>query len=241
MQGLSTKKIKSVIFDIDNTLYSFADSNKIALDKLREYARENFGWTAEEFDEKHLAVQNEIYSQLGYNGSCRDRMLRYQKMLEHSSLPLHIHAVKLYELYWSTMLETLVPFEGVEEIFKLLKDNGIKIGIGSDMTPYIQMLKLEKMKVLQYVDFIVTSEEAGLEKPSPELFQMCIKKAGFLPEECIFIGDDLRKDYYGSKNAGICAVWFNRNHKSCDDDSVIQIDSLMQLWNYLNSYPMFQE
>ena len=232
MQDLS---IKSVIFDIDNTLYDFAYSNKIALDKLREYTNKNFGWTAEEFDEKHLAVQNEIYSQIGYNGSCRDRMLRYQKMLEHSSLPLSIHAVKLYELYWSTMLETLVPYDGVFEVFKTLKENGIKIGVGSDMTPYIQMLKLEKMKVLQFVDFIVTSEEAGEEKPSSKLFQMCLDKAGFEKSECLFVGDDLRKDYSGAKNFGMKALLFNDKGKY-EIEEENQVRSLKQVLQRVLSY-----
>lgn len=222
--------IKSVIFDIDNTLYDFGYSNKIALDALREYSKKNFGWTSEQFDEKHLAVQNEIYEDIGYNGSCRDRMLRYQKMIEQSSLPLFPHAVKMYELYWSTLIETLTPNEGYSEIMQILKENKIKIGIGTDMTPYIQMLKLEKMKILQYIDFMVTSEEAGLEKPSPVIFKMCLKKSGFLANECLFVGDDLKKDYYGALSSGMHALWYNKSNKKTDDKSVIEIHSLKEIW-----------
>ena len=227
--------IKSVIFDIDNTFYDFVYSNNISLDKLRDYTKKNFGWTAEEFDEKHLAVQHEIYSQIGYNGSCRDRMLRYQKMLEHSSLSLFPHAAKLYELYWSTMLETLIPYEGLVEVMQTLKDNNLKIGIGTDMTPYIQMLKLEKMKILQYIDFIVTSEEAGEEKPSPKLFQMCLNKSGCEKSECLFIGDDLRKDYEGAKNFGMKALLFNKKNHEVSED-VNQIKSLNEIWQKILEY-----
>ena len=221
-------KVKSVIFDIDNTLYDFAYCNGIALDKLREYAMKNFAWTAETFDEKHLAVQHEIYSQIGYNGSCRDRMLRYQKMLEHSSLPLFPHAAKIFELYWSTMLDNLQPYNGVHEVFETLKSRKIIIGIGSDMTPYIQIKKLEKMNILQFIDFIVTSEEAGDEKPSPQVFQMCIDKAGCSKSECLFVGDDLRKDYEGAKNFGMMALLMNPNNKQLSND-IQQINSLTQI------------
>ena len=224
------RSIKSVIFDVDNTLYDFTYSNGLALNALKEYSKENFGWTAEEFDEKHLAVQREIYEQLGYNGSCRDRMLRYQKMLEQSSLPLFPHAVKMYEMYWSTLMNTMRLSEGMSDVIKALKEKGLKIGIGSDMVPYTQMLKLELMKVLQYFDFMVTSEEAGEEKPSPKIFNMCIEKAGCLPSECLFIGDDLKKDYYGALSAGMKALWFNASNKKIEDaENIAQITSLNQI------------
>ena len=220
--------VKSVIFDIDNTLYDFAYCNEAALSRLREYAHENFAWTAETFNEKHLAVQKEIYSQIGYNGSCRDRMLRYQKMLEHSALPLFPHAAKMFELYWSTLLENLQPYEEVYEVLRTLKENKIKIGIGTDMTPYIQFKKLEKMNILNFIDFMVTSEEAGEEKPSPKLFQMCLNKAGCSKSECLFVGDDLRKDYEGAKNFGMRALLINRKNNQ-QSENITQITSLNQI------------
>ena len=225
--------IKSVIFDLDNTLYDFSYSNEFALNALREYTKKNFGWTAEEFDEKHLASQHEIYSQLGYNGSCRDRMLRYQKMLERSSLSFFPHAVNMYELYWNTLIHSVSPHEGAEEVMKALKNIGIKIGIGSDMIPYIQMLKLERMELLRYVDFMVTSEEAGEEKPSEKFFQMCLNKAGFEKTECLFLGDDFRKDYEGAKNFGMRALWFNKNDKPGEVKE--QIKTLREVLDFLSS------
>ena len=229
---IETGIIKSVIFDIDNTLYDFKYSNEIALDKLREYTRVNFAWTAEDFDEKHLAVQREIYSQIGYNGSCRDRMLRYQKMLEHESLPLYPHAAKIYELYWSTMLETLQPHADLVKLMQNLKRMNLRIGIGTDMTPYIQILKLDKLRILQYIDFIVTSEEVGEEKPSPKIFQMCRDKSGFSARECLFVGDDLRKDYEGAKNFGMNALLFDKND-ACSDENVTRIKSLDQILEFV--------
>ncbi len=223
--------IKCVIFDIDNTLYSFNDSNKAALDSLREYCAKIFGWNSQDFDAKHLAVQHEIYNDLGYNGSCRDRMLRYQKMLEQSSIPLYPHAVKLYELYWRKMIDSLSPDEERTKLFQTLKAKGLFVGIGTDMTPYIQMLKLERMEILQYIDFIVTSEEAGLEKPEPPIFNMCLRKAKCEASECLFVGDDLKKDYQGAISVGMNALWFNLKHEKVDD--VKEINSLTEILEHV--------
>ena len=225
--------VKSVIFDIDNTLYDFAYYNGLALDELRKYAYENFAWTAETFNKKHLAVQREIYSQMGYNGSCRSRMLRYKKMLEDSALLLFPHAVKMYELYWSTMLENLQPYNEVFDVLESLKSRKIKIGVGSDMTTYIQFKKLEKINILRFIDFIVTSEEAGEEKPSPKLFKICLDKAGCLKSECLFVGDDLRKDYEGAKNFGMRALLVNKKNNKLTED-IEQITSLTQILEIFN-------
>ncbi|MDD2981458.1 MAG: HAD-IA family hydrolase, partial [Hespellia sp.] len=79
------------------------------------------------------------------------------------------------------------------------------LGIGSDMTSYIQNKKLEKMNIAKYFDAVVTSEEAGRDKPGPEIFELCAKKAGCQVEECLFIGDSEEKDYMGAKDVGMQA------------------------------------
>lgn len=224
--------IKTVIFDIDNTLYDFNYSNNIALDKLRDYTAEKFSWSREEFDAKHERSQKDIYALMGYNGICRDRILRYKMMMEYSSLPIFPHAARMLELYWTTMLNTLRPYEGACSVMESLKSRGLTIGIGTDMTVYIQMLKLERMNMSSYIDFMVTSEEAGREKPSPELFRMCIEKAKCRADECLFVGDSLEKDYTGAVSAGMSALWFNpRGNESVE--GVREINSLRQILEFI--------
>ena len=201
--------IKTVIFDIDNTLYDFVGCNQLGLEALRAYTREQFGWSRDEFDRRHKSIQTELCVSTGYNGCCRNRMLRYQKLLEQAGLPLHPHALQMYELYWMTLLENMQPFEGAVRTIKTLKEAGIRIGIGTDMTVVMQLRKLEKLQLLAYVDFIVTSEEAGKEKPSPELFSLVLEKALCCPEECLFVGDHLEKDVHGALSAGMRALWYH--------------------------------
>ena len=170
-------KIKTVIFDIDNTLYDFAGANVKGLDAVAEYMLKEFSWDREKFKDAHAQAQNEIYTRLNYNGSCRNRLLRYQDILETAGLPLHPHALKMYHAYWDTLLGSIEPFEGASETMEELKKRGIRIGVITDMTIYMQLQKLERMGLLKFVDFVVTSEEAGEEKPSPLIFELALKKA----------------------------------------------------------------
>jgi putative hydrolase of the HAD superfamily len=105
------------------------------------------------------------------------------------------------------MMDEMTPAEGAAQLLDGLRERGIRLGVGSDMTADWQIKKLDKLKLLDKLDFIVTSEEAGVEKPELKLFQLCAKKAGCAMEECLFVGDNLKKDVLGALNAGMDAVW----------------------------------
>ena len=53
----------------------------------------------------------------------------------------------------------------------------------------------------------VLSYEAGVMKPSAEIYQKAIDAAGCLPEECLFF-DDIRENVEGAERAGINGVVF---------------------------------
>ena len=202
--------IRTVIFDIDNTLYDFAAVNALAIDALAGYAVSHFGWTADKFREEYKWVQDEMLRVAGYySGGVRNRIIRIQLILEKHDLPLHPHAIRMYDLYWNTLLDNMKAFDGAEEAMRTLKEKGIRIGIGTDMTALMQLRKLTRLGLLSYVDFIVTSEEAGEEKPGKKLFDRCIEKIRCKPEECLFVGDRTDKDYKGAIDAGMKALWYN--------------------------------
>ena len=54
---------------------------------------------------------------------------------------------------------------------------GVRIGLGTDMTAYMQYEKLIRLGLMEYMDFIVSSEEAGTDKPGNAFFMLCARKA----------------------------------------------------------------
>ena len=75
------------------------------------------------------------------------------------------------------------------------------------MSAIEQFRKLETLGLLDLVDFVATSEEAGVEKPHPAFFDLVVEKAGCAPGEILFVGDNLRKDALGASAAGMRGVW----------------------------------
>lgn len=85
---------------------------------------------------------------------------------------------------------------------------GLSVCAISDMQPNVQIKKLEKLEATKLIDFLVTSEEVGYEKPEPIIFEKALKKLHLEKSEVIMIGDDQLKDIEGAKSFGIKAFKF---------------------------------
>jgi putative hydrolase of the HAD superfamily len=149
-------------------------------------------------------------------------------MLEQEGCALEPHVLVMDELYWGTLMEAAKPSQGAIEVMKDLKRQGIRIGVGTDMTARMQLRKLTKLGMLSYVDFLVSSEEAGVEKPHQRFFARIVEKAGCEKQECLFVGDNQKKDVLGAMDAGLKAVWYCPEGCSTHTE-LLQIANLTQL------------
>lgn len=220
--------IKIVIFDIDNTLYSYDQAHAVAFQALLRYAERELGMTREEFKTLHQRTNQELKSRMGNCAAIHNRLIRYQNMLERKDLPLYPHVLAMNDLYWDTLLEAAQPSPGALETMRQLKAMGLSIGIGTDMTARLQFQKLTRLGLLPYVDFLVSSEEAQAEKPAAALFNRCVEKAGAEACECLFVGDSLKKDVQGANAAGLHGVWYCPEGAPPEQD-VLWISALEQL------------
>ncbi len=200
--------IQTVIFDIDDTLYSYTKTDALAKEKLYSYCVEQNLMPREEAVTLHGKMYHDQAVRLGPVAASHNRLIRYQFMMEEKGLPIFPHAMNMAELYWKTLIGASEPEPGIIELFKTLHEKEIKVGIGTNMTSMIQFKKLEHLGLTPYIDFVVTSEEAGSEKPEVAFFETCAKKAGCKMEECIFIGDSINHDMNGAKAAGMHPILY---------------------------------
>ena len=200
--------IKAVIFDLDNTLYNFDAANEFGIRALAAYTEPVFGWDYPRMKDLYEESREKLTERMGDVGSAHNRLLRFQNLLEEKKLPLHPHALEMAKAYWRGVLDNMAPSPGAREIMEELRRMGIRIGLGTDMTAYMQYEKLIRLGLMEYMDFIVSSEEAGTDKPGNAFFMLCAQKAGCLPGECLFIGDNIVRDYGGAAAAGMQARWF---------------------------------
>ena len=199
---------RAVIFDIDNTLYSYDDAHAAAFTDLCEFVRSALDIAPEPFARLHRSTMD---IQRRYAGSAcaaiHNRLIRFQFILEQLHKPVSL-APEMSARYWNAFLKNIHPAPGLSECLETLRKRSLMIGIGTNMTADYQYEKLRCLNVLEQIDFIVTSEEINAEKPDRKLFDRCAEKAGCTPGECVFVGDNPEDDIKGALNAGMSAVWY---------------------------------
>lgn len=199
---------KAVLFDLDDTLYEYEPVHKKSLDevykifnkKIQKISRENF-------TRLFNLSKTEIHQELSGTASSHNRILYFQRLIEktHNTVDPEL-ILLLYYAYWGTFLKNIKLKPGVLDTLKKLKKQDFKIVLVTDLTTNIQLKKIGKLKITPYVDYLVTSEEAGNEKPHLIMFLLALKKINMLPSEVLFIGDSKNKDISGANAAGIDTV-----------------------------------
>ena len=57
--------------------------------------------------------------------------------------------------------------------------------------------------LLEYVDYLVSSAQAGYRKPHPHIYRQVLSLAGRTAKDAVFVGDSLRTDVLGPRRSGI--------------------------------------
>ena len=73
----------------------------------------------------------------------------------------------------------------------------------TDLTAQIQFRKIVKLNIEKKIKLIVTSEEAGIEKPNKKIFNLALEKINLQYNDVIMIGDSTSKDIKGAESLGI--------------------------------------
>ena len=197
------KKIKGVLIDFDNTFYIYEPCHKEALVAVAEEMQKSIG-EIEDFYDTYKKAQKIVKNRISTQAASHSRVLYFQNMFEllgKGSQPEL--SLRLETLYWDVFIGEMKLVPGLIKFLEKYREKGIKIVVVSDMTTSIQFKKMTTLKVVHLVDFVVTSEEAGIEKPGSAIFDVALEKAGLKPNNAIMIGDSFKKDIEGAENMGM--------------------------------------
>lgn len=200
------------LFDTDNTLYSYTIAHAAAQKAVKEKVIDTFSISPGTFDAAFAQARQQIKARLKHTAASHSRLLYLQRMLEIMGLGSQVLlALDFEHTYWRTFLSNAVLFEDVKELLDDIRLLGIPMAIVTDLTAEIQFRKVVYFGLDQYFDFIVTSEEAGFDKPHEAPFQIALEK--MRPQgDCIWmIGDNPVTDIRGGREK-IHAVTLQKIH-----------------------------
>jgi putative hydrolase of the HAD superfamily len=207
-----TRLPDAFLFDTDNTLYPYDTAHDAALIAVREKVSKTFSITPEDFDKAFKEARTQVKTRLKNTAASHSRLLYLQRMLEIMGLGSQVLlALDFEQTYWRTFLSNAVLFDGVKELLDDIRLLGIPTAIVTDLTAQIQFRKVVYFGLDHYFDYIVTSEEAGFDKPHEAPFKIALEK--MQPKgDCIWmIGDNPVNDIRGGREK-INAVTLQKIH-----------------------------
>ena len=202
-------KAKAVLIDLDDTLYEYAPCNRVGLAAAREVLGGAFEIPAQEFQGLHDEVRGQLASELRGQAASHNRALFFKCMVEAVAggrYPALSDLVRrMYGRYWAAFYERMQPQADALEVLAALKASR-PLALVSNHTALPQLGKIAALGFDGLFDAVVTSEEAGAEKPAARIFEIALEQAGTKAEEAVMIGDDPETDIAGASALGMRSI-----------------------------------
>lgn len=196
------KRPSCVLLDMDNTLYRYAPAHAAGMDGAAMVASELLNIDRHGFEQAVAGARTELKRRLGPVAASHHRLLYFQRAIEQLGLASQVAAaLKLDHAYWSHFLDAAELESEALDFLDDLRLLGIPVVIVTDLTAQIQFRKFLLWRLDRYVDWIVTSEEAGADKPDPRIFNLALAKLGGIEGQAWMIGDNPVADIEGAKDA----------------------------------------
>lgn len=197
-----------ILFDIDDTLYNSFRPHDQGLAAVVNEVCSLYDLQPDDVLRHYQACRQRVKIDLDGTASSHSRLLYLQKTLEtlnslmHSYVDVALHSLRLEALYWDTFLAFMEPAPGLHHLMRKISSLQITMGIVTDLTASIQLRKLVQLGISSYFRYIVTSEEAGADKPNFNAFSLAREKCeGFCSRATYWmVGDSPIKDLLGAKS-----------------------------------------
>ncbi len=232
--------IEAVFFDLYGTLAGFSPSRY----EVQSAVCADFGIevTAEgvlagyALADAYMSRQNSVRPLRGLGPSELDDFFAEYERLVLSGSGVEVDAEKSLAIWRriQRMPYGMRLFDDVAPVLELLKKQGLTLGMISNMNRGGVELS-ESLGLSPYLDFAITSLEAGAEKPHPPIFRAALARANVDPGAAVHVGDQVTSDVQGALRVGINPVLLDRDGTRRDFEGCARIDGLAELPGLLRS------
>jgi putative hydrolase of the HAD superfamily len=214
-EGEESFTIKWIGFDLDDTLFN----GTLLVEKAREASiRMMIEYGLPIKVEDGIALYNEIVEEFGSNSESHldnlmNRLQNSPKYHLDKSFNINKYVAAGIIGYHREKVQHFKPFKDVIKSLQKIRDLGIKTAIITDGTPKKQYEKILRLKLEEFFDEIIITDEIAIRKPNPLLFSEFLEKIQCAPQEVMYVGDRIDKDIVPAKQVGIIAVAIHRGTK----------------------------
>jgi putative hydrolase of the HAD superfamily len=130
--------------------------------------------------------------------------------------PSRFAASELYERF--ARADSWEVFPDVRPALALLARRGLRLAVVSNWDERLPRV-LDGLGLGGSFAAIIFSQQAGVEKPRPEIFQLALERLEVRPENALHVGDSAREDVEGALATGMHALRLARDAAESADQS----------------------
>jgi YjjG family noncanonical pyrimidine nucleotidase len=222
--------VRAVLFDLDDTLFDHRVCARTALTTLHEAYDALRTRPFEEVERLHASFLEELHVRVtsGELPLEQARRERFRRLFTAVGVTASDDVVaEAADTYLGGYRQVRRAVAGAAALLAAVKERS-QVGIVSNNLLEEQQGKLRQCGLDRFVDELVVSEETGMSKPDPRIFQIALDRLGRRADEVVMVGDSWAADVIGARAAGIRAIWFNPEHLPSPepDASVMELHSL---------------
>lgn len=195
-----------ILMDADDTIFDFQAGNRRAVNQLMD----ELGLAGPGIFDEYQAVNHACWQALE-RGEMTQEVLhveRFRRFLARKGRdddPARVAA------RFAVLLGgQAIPLPHAEETVRAISREKPVVILTNGITP-IQKSRLALSPIRHWISRMVISQEAGVSKPDPRIFEIALD--GVDPKRALMIGDGIRSDVLGANRAGVDMCWFNPGGK----------------------------
>lgn len=210
-------KPKAVLFDLGDTVLEYNYNNpEDAVKKILEVCENPYDIKSDKIQSFIEKISKEIFFRR--DETCMELNFASLQRIGYEyfniSFKRDMHEIEKIFLKYAYKA---APSRNIVKLFNKLHENNIKYAALSNFVFSKEALKyeLELYGLKPDFDFIISSADYGIRKPNRVIFELAQRKLGVDSGDIWFIGDSIKYDIIGARNAEMVPIWYNRKNAAC--------------------------
>ena len=204
---IDRKEYRALFFDADDTLFDYqrAETEAFAA-TMSNYGFEDSEGALLRIYQRHNAL---LWKALERGEISQDdlKIERFRKLL--ADVPgQDLDPAELSVQYLRNLGAQTWLIEGAEETVSRLASRFILVLVTNGLTS-VQKPRFAATPMVRHFSTVLISEELGVAKPDPAIFESAMDEHGLCPADVLLIGDGISSDMIAARNANMDFCWMN--------------------------------
>ncbi|WP_299257918.1 YjjG family noncanonical pyrimidine nucleotidase [uncultured Aquimarina sp.] len=229
---MKIEKIDHIFFDLDHTLWDFDKNSALAFRLM--FDKFEIQISMDQFLSAYQPI-NLRYWKLYREEQVTKTELRRGRLIEAFAVFGKQFSLEVIDALSDDYINFLplnnYLIDGAKELLEYLMPK-YQLHIITNGFREVQHTKLSNAKIEHYFKTVTNSEEVGVKKPNPIIFEHALKVSGADIDKSLMIGDNYEADIVGAETLGIRTICFNYHQEELPAKAR-QVSTLNQIKSYI--------